>query len=84
MMEKNVPGLKKMYNLHLTKLRKDKPHVDKVISDLAFWSVRYRELVTEGDTMNPGDGVYGNILDAYARREALKQYIKELQNERGV
>lgn len=83
-MEKNVPGLKKMYNLHLTKLRKDKPHVDKVNSDLAFWSVRYRELVTEGDTMNPGDGVYGNILDAYARREALKQYIKELQNEREV
>ena len=80
-MEKNVPGLKKMYNLHLTKLRKDKPHVDKVVSDLAFWSVRYRELVTEGDTMNPGEGVYGNILDAYARREALKQYIKELQND---
>lgn len=83
-MEKNIPGLKKAYNFHLAKLRKDKPSMDKAISDLAFWSVRYRELVTEGDTMNPGDGVYGNILDAYARREALKQYIKELQNERGV
>ena len=83
-MEKNVPGLKKMYGLHLAKLRKDTPPMDRAISDLAFWSVRYRELVTEGDTMDPGDGVYGNILDAYARREALKQYIKELQDERGV
>ena len=80
-MEKNIPGLKKMYGLHLAKLRKDKPSMDKAISDLAFWSVRYRELVTEGDTMNPGEGVYGNILEAYARREALKQYIKELQND---
>ena len=51
--------------------------MDKAISDLAFWSVRYRELVIGGDTMNPGEGVYGNILEAYARREALKQYIEE-------
>ena len=56
----------------------------KAISDLAFWSVRYRELVIGGYTMNPGEGVYGNILEAYARREALKQYTKELQDERGV
>ena len=80
-MEKNIPGLKKMYGLHLAKLRADKPLMDKAISDLAFWSVRYRELVTEGDTMDPTKGIYSNILDAYARREALKQYLKELQND---
>ena len=83
-MEKNIPGLKKAYRFYFAKLHKDKPSMDKAISDLAFWSVRYRELVIGGDTMNLGEGVYGNILEAYARREALKQYIEELQDERGV
>lgn len=77
-MENNIPGLKSAYRKNLARLRKEKPPIETARRDLAFWSVRYRELVTEGDTMNPGEGVYGNILDAYARREALKQYIKEI------
>ena len=29
--------------------------------------------------MHPGCGTYGGILEAYAKREALKQYIEEVK-----
>lgn len=77
MMEKNVPGLKKMYRHCLAKIRKDKPTKAKADELCKFWSTRYVHLVTSGSNFEPG-GVYTNILSAYAMREALKQYIEEL------
>lgn len=79
-MEKNVPGLKKMYGLYLAKLRKDKPPMDRAISDLAVWSAIYRDRVVDGDPVGSGEGVYGAILEAYAMREALRKYIEEYEN----
>lgn len=78
-MEKNIPGLKKQYNIHLSKLRADKPSLDAATGQLTYWSAKYRGLVTESDNLDPGTGIYGTILDAYARREALKQYIEEIK-----
>lgn len=78
-MEKNIPGLKKQFNIHLAKLHADKPSLDAAIAQLTYWSAKYRELVTESDNLDPGMGIYGAILDAYAHREALKQYIEELK-----
>lgn len=43
-----------------------------------IWSARYRERVVDGDSMFPGEETYGSILEAYARREALKQYLEEV------
>ena len=52
---------------------------DEANRRLAYWSTKYLESVLEGDNLEFGVGVYGSILDAYARREALKQYIEELK-----
>ena len=73
-MEKNIPGLKKLYNSHLAHLRASNPPIETAKNELAIWSARYHEYVTDGE-----DGIYGSILEAYARREALKQYIEELK-----
>lgn len=78
-MESRIPGLKAAYRSQLAKLREEKPPVENVRRDLAIWSERYRERVTEGDSMFPGEGTYGSILEAYARREALKQYLEEVK-----
>lgn len=78
-MEKNIPGLKRQYNIHLAKLRADKPTLDAATGQLTYWSAKYRELVTESDNLDPGTGIYGAILDAYARREALRQYLEEVR-----
>lgn len=72
------PGLKKMYRRCLAKIRKDEPTKAKADELCKFWSARYVQLVTSGDNFAPGEGVYTNILTAYAMREALKQYIEEL------
>lgn len=77
-MEKNIPGLKKEYNRARQKLMIDRPSAKKAAEMLIFWSARYDDLVTSGDTMKPGIGVYSNILGAYAMREALKTYLKEM------
>ena len=73
-MEKNIPGLKKLYNSHLARLRASNLTAETAKNELAIWSARYHEYVTDSE-----DGIYGSILDAYARREALKQYIEELK-----
>ena len=78
-MEKNVPGLKKLYHIHLSRLRISEISADEANRRLAYWSAKYIESVLEGDNLEFGVGVYGSILDAYARREALKQYIEELK-----
>lgn len=74
-MEKNIPGLRKKYHLHLARLRADKLSLSEATRLLAIWSARYCENVSDGDAEH-GDGC---ILDAYAHREALKQYIEELK-----
>lgn len=78
-MERGIPGLKKAYSHHLGLLRTNRTPDDEARRQLNFWSARYVELVTDGDTMYPGTDVYTNILDAYARREALKQYLEEMK-----
>ena len=76
-MENNVPGLKAAYRKNLARLRKEKLSIENVRRDLVIWSARYRERVVDGDTMYPGEGTYGAILEAYAMREALRKYIEE-------
>ncbi len=78
-MERRIPGLKAAYRYQLAKLREEKPTPENARRDLAIWSERYRERVVEGDAMFPGEGTYGSILEAYARREALKQYLEEVR-----
>lgn len=74
-MEKNIPGLRKKYHLHLARLRADKLSLSEATRLLAIWSARYCECVSAGEA-ECGDGC---ILNAYSRREALKQYIEELK-----
>lgn len=78
-MEKNIPGLKKAYRKHLAKLRTDQLTIGEANRLVRYWDSKYRQLVTSGDSFDAGDGVYGAILDAYAKREALKQYIEEVE-----
>ena len=79
-MESNIPGLKAAYRKNLARLRKEKPPIENARRDLAVWSAIYRDRGVDGDTMCPGEGVYGAILEAYAMREALRQYIEEYEN----
>ena len=79
-MENNIPGLKSAYRKNLARLRKEKLPIETARRDLAVWSAIYRDRVVSGDTMCPGDGTYGAILEAYAMREALRQYIEEYEN----
>ena len=78
-MEKNIPGLKKAYNAHLSRLRANRPSKDEATRDLMYWSAKYLEAVIDGDSFDLDSGLYGGILNAYSRREALKQYIEELK-----
>lgn len=78
-MESNIPFLKATVRRELARLRAEKPSVENAERDLVIWSARYRERVVDGDSMFPGEGTYGSILEAYARREALKQYLKEVR-----
>lgn len=75
-MESNIPFLKATVRRELARLRAEKPSVENAERDLVIWSARYRERVVDGDSMFPGEGTYGSILEAYARREALKQYLE--------
>ena len=68
-MEKHIPGLKRLYNRHLRRLRLSGADMDKATKELAIWAERYHE----------ESYPYGGILNAYAMREALKQYIEELK-----
>ncbi len=76
-MEKNIPGLDKVYDVYLTCLRARKLTRPEAERSLMIWSALYNSRVARGDTMHPGKGTYGGILEAYAKREALKQYIEE-------
>lgn len=78
-MESNIPFLKETVRRELARLRAEKPSVENAERDLVIWSARYRERVVDGDSMFPGEGTYGSILEAYARREALKQYLEEVR-----
>lgn len=78
-MEKNIPGLKKAYNAHFSRLRANRPSKDEATRDLMYWSAKYLEAVLDGVSFDPASGLYGGILEAYARREALKQYIEEVK-----
>ena len=80
-MEKNIPGLDRLYYIHLSRLRVSRMSVDEAKQRLAYWSSKYFESVLDGDNLEFGVGVYGGILEAYARREALKQYIEEKGGE---
>ena len=79
-MENNIPGLKAAFRKDLARLRKEKVSIENARRDLAVWSAIYRDRVVDGDTMCPGEGVYGAILEAYAMREALRKYIEENEN----
>ena len=79
-MENNIPGLKSAYRKNLARLRKEKLPIETARRDLAVWSAIYRDRVVDGDTMCPGEGTYGAILEAYAMREALRKYIEEYEN----
>ena len=79
-MENNIPGLKSAYRKNLARLRKEKPSIENARRDFAIWSAIYRDRVVDGNTMCPGEGVYGAILEAYAMREALRKYIEENEN----
>lgn len=78
-MESNIPFLKATVRRELARLRAEKTSVENAERDLVIWSARYRERVVDGDSMFPGEGTYGSILEAYARREALKQYLEEVR-----
>jgi len=78
-MESNVPFLKATARRELARIRAEKPSVENAERDLVIWSARYRERVVDGDSMFPGEGTYRSILEAYARREALKQYLEEVK-----
>lgn len=78
-MESNIPFLKATVRRELARLRAEKPSAENAERDLVIWSARYRECVVDGDSMFPGEGTYGSILEAYARREALKQYLEEVR-----
>ncbi len=79
-MENNIPGLKAAFRKNLARLRKEKVSIETARRDLAVWSAIYHDRVVSGDTMCPGEGTYGAILEAYAMREALRQYIEEYEN----
>lgn len=79
-MENNIPGLKAAFRKNLARLRKEKLPIETARRDLAIWSAIYCDRVVDGDTMCPGEGVYGAILEAYAMREALRKYIEEYEN----
>ena len=79
-MENNVPGLKAAYARDLARLRKEKPPIEDARRDFTVWSAIYLDRVVDGDTMCPGEGTYGAILEAYAMREALRKYIEEYEN----
>ena len=78
-MESNIPGLKAAYRKNLARLRKEKPPIEDARRDFTVWSAIYLDRVVDGDTMCPGEGVYGAILEAYAMREALRKYIEEYE-----
>lgn len=78
-MEKNIPGLDKVYDVYLTCLRARKLTKPEAERSLMIWSALYNSRVARGDSMHPGNGTYGGILEAYAKREALKQYIEEVK-----
>ena len=78
-MEKNIPGLDKVYDVYLTCLRARKLTKPEAERSLMIWSALYNSRVARGDSMHPGRGTYGGILEAYAKREALKQYIEEVK-----
>lgn len=78
-MEKNIHGLDKVYDVYLTCLRARKLTKPEAERSLMIWSALYNSRVARGDSMHPGKGTYGGILEAYARREALKQYIEEVK-----
>ena len=79
-MENNIPGLKAAYARDLARLRKEKPPIEDARRDFTVWLAIYLDRVVDGDTMCPGEGVYGAILEAYAMREALRNYIEENGN----
>ena len=79
-MENNIHGLKAAYRKNLARLRKEKLPIETARRDFAIWSAIYRDRVVDGDTMCPGEGIYGAILEAYAMREALRKYIEENEN----
>lgn len=76
-MEKNIPGLKRLYNYHLARIRANAPSIDEAARELQLWSAKYHEYVVDGDNMDAETGAPGRILEAYAQREALKQYLTE-------
>lgn len=80
-MESNIPFLKATVRREFARLRAEKPSVENAERDLVIWSARYRERVVDGDSMFPGEGTYGSILEAYARREALKKYLEEVRKK---
>lgn len=80
-MESNIPFLKATARRELARIRAEKPSRENAERDLVIWSARYRDRVIEGDSMFPGEGTYGSILEAYARREALKQYLEEVRKK---
>ena len=77
-MENNIPGLKAAYRKDLARLRKEKVSIENARRDFAVWSAIYRDRVVDGDPVGSAEGVYGAILEAYAMREALRQYIEEI------
>ena len=78
-MEKNIPGLDKVYDVYLACLRARKLTKLEAERSLMIWSALYNSRVARGDSMHPGYGTYGGILEAYAKREALKQYLEEVK-----
>lgn len=78
-MEKNIPGLKRLYTYHMTRIRSNAPSIAEATRELKFWSAKYYEYIVDHDSMGTDTGIYDGILEAYARREALKQYISELK-----
>ena len=72
-MENNIPGLKAAYARDLARLRKEKPPIEDARRDLAVWSAIYLDRGVDGDTMCPGAGTSGAILEADAMGEALRK-----------
>ena len=51
-MEKNIPGLDRLYYIHLSRLRVSRMSVDEAKQRLTYWSSKYLESVLDGDNLD--------------------------------
>lgn len=76
-MERLNKSLLKELDYNLTRIRIAAPNKEKSEMLLKVWQQKYIETVTDGEEVHG----CGSIMNAYIMREALKQYIEELEKD---